>query len=435
MKFLKNTLFWAVLVLAGLAQDASASRFIVLGDKIQKFVSARTLPREEMSDGLLGFSGSPETPFCVVGKSKEWERLPKETVPLVIDVPGAASIEQLTSLLEKNDIGTKFSRWLPKKEGQWVPRIEIITRQMAIDEADRQDLFTKVSIDQIKREAKLLQVADKIKKHKNIKNVIKARISRTKRKLQAKEQALIDLLAEDFRADYSGLAEASVADLTQERIAELIEALGAVPAVQQTEKSKQKLAWLRAAVKPAEAGDDASEGDGDESDGDETPKGGKKPKGDGDPADPKDGKPKPKDEPKSLYSRFMSVHAGYRYGGANVAFILAASMLQVMYEGYRGVGFEAKDLAELSVLKKVLRAFKVSLSPARHAANAKALYRVLRPQVQKDVVAPKILARVKQLAKDKPLVLAGLVSLIAVDVYGVCVHADDIKAFVQGLRK
>lgn len=432
MKFLKNTLFWAVLVLAGLAQDASAGRFIVLGNEIQGAVYSEKTKSASLKEGTIGFGADGS--FKVVKEytrlgyiSTQWADLNGGVTPLVIDVPNVASASALESLLKANRIGTQSSRWLPKKDGQWVPRIEIITWQMAIDEANRQDLFTKVSIDQIKREAKLLQVADKIKKHKNIKNVIKARISRTKRKLQAKEQALIKALGDNLGRQYAGLsAETGVKFLTQEKIAALIEALGAVPADQQTEKSKQKLAWLRAAVKPAEAGDDASEGDGDESDD------GKAPKDDN--PDPK-GKPKPKDEPKSLYSRCMSVHAGYRYGGAHVAFILAASMLQVMYEGYRGVGFEAKDLAELSVLKKVLRAFKVSLSPARHAANAKALFRVLRPQVQKGVVTPKILARAKQFAKDKPLVLAGLLSLIAVDVYGVCVHADDIKAFVQSLRK
>ncbi len=433
MKFLKNTLFWAVLVLAGLAQDASASRFIVLGDKIQEAVYSEKTKSASLKEGTIGFGA--DGAFKIILEvdegpgytSRQWVDFNGDATPLVIDVPNVASASALESLLKKNDIGTKASRWVPKKEGQWFSRFELITWQMAIDEANRQDLFEKVSVDQIKRECAAVKRIKKIGKAKKFKDQIQARI-RAKKEAE-EEQALIKVLGDNLGCQYAGLsAETGVKFLTQEKIAALIQALGAIPEEQQTEKSKQKLAWLRAAVKSAEAGDDASEGDDDESDD------GKAPQGDEDPADPK-GKPKPKDEPKSLYSRLMSVHAGYRYGGAHVALPLVASMLQVMYEGYRGVGFEAKDLAELSVLKKVLRAFKVSLSPARHAANAKALFRVLRPQVQKGVVTPKILARAKQFAKDKPLVLAGLLSLIAVDVYGVCVHADDIKAFVQSLRK
>ncbi len=416
MKFLKNTLFWALLAIAGLAQDASASRFIVWGDTIQKFIDADTAPAESLLVGMFGISENGIL-YEVVDNSlgKEWEPCP-DAKPLVIEADGIQTIDALKDFAysdestAKDDKATYF-----RFEGDKWWKIHTIRRNTW------EDLFASVdAADKRIHSLKLEELGQELGRLHEIAKSI--------RDLQAKEQALIKALGNNLGRQYACLMESGVKNLTPGKIAALIQALGAIPEEQQTEKSKQKLAWLRAAVKPAEAGDDASEGDGDESDD------GKAPKGDEDPADPK-GKPKPKDEPKSLYSRCMSVHAGYRYGGAHVAFILAASMLQVMYEGYRGVGFEAKDLAEHSALKKVLRAFKVSLSPARHAANAKALFRVLRPQAQKGVVTPKILARAKQFAKDKPLVLAGLLSLIAVDVYGVCVHADDIKAFVQSLRK
>lgn len=412
MKFLKNTLFWALLAIAGLAQDASAGRFIVWGNVIQPFTSQPL------------FNGMPaETQFKLAvddltgdiywSGSGAWEK----STGCVIDIEDINDPEALKKLAYDQNWTTKWSVSTLWQQVFWPDRLAAHKGKLVDTKREKMEAvplrLTGGSGEEFPRRYFERYAQSYAQNHRDleIENLLK-------------EKGLL--------VDYVSLTEWHVKNtLSQERIAELIEALGAVPAAQQTEKSKQKLAWLRAATKPAE--DPDSEGDDEESVPDDETEDGKEPKGDKNPADPK-GKPKPKDEPKSLYSRFMSVHAGYRYGGAHVAFILAASMLQVMYEGYCGVGFEAKDLAELSVLKKVLRAFNVSLSPARHAANAKALFRVLRPQVQKGVVTPKILARAKQFAKDKPLVLAGLLSLIAVDVYGVCVHADDIKAFVQGLR-
>ena len=146
-------------------------------------------------------------------------------------------------------------------------------------------------------------------------------------------------------------------------------------------------------------------------------------------ADPASADDKKDTKSNSLQERFMSINAGYRYAGANVVILVIASMLQAMQDGYCGVGIEAKDIAQLSMKKKAVRALAAVVSLKKHASNVSAFYRVFRPVSEKGVVSPKFLARVTQFAKNKPFIVAGLLGVTALNTYGVYSHAGDIKTY------
>ena|GEM_PF-2456521 len=147
----------------------------------------------------------------------------------------------------------------------------------------------------------------------------------------------------------------------------------------------------------------------------------------GDNTQARDEDKKTETKPNGLQVRFMSINAGYRYAGANVAMLVLASILQVMQDGYCGA--EAKDIAQLSMKKKAVRALAAVVSLKKHASNVSALYRVVRPVSEKGVVSPKFLARATQFAKNKPFIVAGLLGVTALNTYGVYSHAGDIKTY------
>jgi len=332
MKMFKSSMVWALVALVCMAQDASAGRFIVFGNTLQKFVDV-SASAQGLDEGTYGVA--QDGSFKVIQKHKvafgsyesEWKSVAEEFAPLVIEVPRAINKAQLEQILTMNGIRKQRARAkeLPPQAFRyaWAQRFydatrskvsgfELVSWQMAITEAvDAGNNYCFTVVD-VKAEA---------------------------------------------------AAKAPKPD---------------APELADNKDKKSEVA------------------------------------------------------PKGLQGRFMSINAGYRYAGANVAMLVLASILQVMQDGYCGA--EAKDIAEISVKRKALNAVKAVISLKKHASNVSAFYRVFRPVSEKGVVSPKFLARATQFAKNKPFIAAGLLGVTALNTYGVYSHAGDIKAYAKSFK-
>jgi len=354
MKFFKSSMVWALVILVGVAHNASAGRFIVWGNTVQKFIDASTKYPDRYPRGTLGVGKSGS--FAIVqidedaGRDEygrpqryEWISLDNEhpQLPIVLQVDGIDSVEALKTYAKQEE----FTSWYKVLES-WQTVFE---RDMGVA---------------IKTPTEALAAQQEA--------------------ARAKKEA--SAAGEDHTEDSSGSDDES---------------------------------------------DDDESGSDDE--GNATPKGSKGNKPDSASVDDKDKKPDA--QPKGLKKRFASLFPSHRYGASTVAILVVASILQVMQDGYRGVGIEAKDVTALSVKKKALRALAACVSLKRYGANVSALYRVVRPVSEKGVMSPKFLARATQFAKNKPFIAAGLLGVTALNVYGAYSHAGDIKAYAKSFRK